>query len=230
MPVKEGDFIKISYTGRSFGMVFDTTREEDARESGTFDENKRYEPVIICAGKQQILLGLDEAIIGKEPGFEDTVEISPDKAFGEREQELMRSYEKKVFKEKPAEGTRVTIPNVGEGTVVKIIGNRILVDFNHPLAGQTLSYSFRIEGFVEDPGEQVKGLISIFSGIDAEVSLENGVAEVNLPAGIYSYSRRFVSSKPYITVSIFDLIDGVEEIRYIEKYTRPEKKVEEGSE
>ncbi len=229
MPVKVGDFIKISYTGRSFGMVFDTTREEDARESGTFDEKKKYEPVIICAGKQQILLGLDEALVGKEPGYEDTVEIPPEKAFGEREQELMRSFEKKAFKEKVAVGMRVNIPNVGEGTVVKMIGNRVLVDFNHPLAGQTLSYSFRIEEFVEDPSEQVKGLVSIFSGVDTEVSIENGVARITLPAGIYSYSRRFATSKPYITISIFDLINGIEELQYIEKYPKPEKKAEEGS-
>ena len=230
MPVKEGDFIKLSYTGRSFGMVFDTTREDDAKESGTFDENKKYSPVIVCAGKQQILLGLDEAVIGKEPGDEGTVEIPAEKAFGEREQELMRSYEKKTFKEKPAEGMRVDIPNVGQGTVVRIIGNRVLVDFNHPLAGQTLTYSFRIEEIVEDPKEQMQGLIQVFSGVDAEVSIEDQSAQINLPAGIYSFNRRFVSSKPYITMSIFDLVKGVEEIRYIETYTKPEKKAEEKSE
>jgi len=227
MPVKEGDFIRISYTGRSFGMIFDTTREADARESGTFDENKQYDPVIVCAGKQQILLGLDEAVIGKEPGYEDTIDIPPEKAFGEREQERMRSYEKKGFKEKPAVGMRVNIPNVGEGTVIKMIGSRVLVDFNHPLAGQTLNYSFKIEGFVEDPIEQIKGLISIYSGLSTDVTIENGVAKITLPAGIYSYSRNFVSSKPYITVSIFDLVSGVEEIQYIEKYPKPEKKTEE---
>ncbi|PWR73194.1 FKBP-type peptidyl-prolyl cis-trans isomerase [Methanospirillum lacunae] len=227
MPVKEGDFIKLSYTGRSFGMVFDTTSETEARESGAFDEKKKYEPVIVCAGKQQILLGLDEAVMGKEPGDEGTIEIPPEKAFGEREQELMRSYEKKVFNEKPSVGMRVNIPNTGEGTVVKMIGNRVLVDFNHPLAGQTLDYSYKIEGFVEDPAEQIKGLISIFSGLETSVSIENGVAKVDLPAGIYSYSRRFVSSKPYITISIFDLVNGIEEIQYIEKYPKPEKKAEE---
>ncbi len=230
MPVKEGDFIRLSYTGRSFGMVFDTTREEDAREAGTSDENKKYGPMIVCAGKQHILLGLDEAILGKEVGFEGTIEIAPDKAFGEREQELVRSFEKKVFKEKPVLGMQVSMPKVGEGTIVKMIGNRVLVDFNHPLAGQTLTYTVKIEGVVEDPVEQVQGLIQIFSGVDAEVSLVDRVAEVNLPAGIYSYSRRFVSGKPYITVSIFDLVEDVNEIRYIEKFTKPEKKAEEVSE
>ena len=230
MPVKEGDFIRLSYTGRSFGMVFDTTREEDAREAGSYDENKTYGPMVVCAGKQQILLGLDEAIVGKDVGFEGTIEVAPDKAFGEREQELMRSFEKKVFKEKPAVGMQVNMPKVGEGTVVKIIGNRVLVDFNHPLAGQTLTYTVKIEGVVEDPVEQVQGLINIFTGVDAEVAIVDRVAEVNLPAGIYSYSRRFVGGKSYITVSIFDLVEGVDEIRYIEKFTKPEKKVEEGSE
>lgn len=229
MPVKEGDFIKISYTGRSFGMVFDTTREDDAREAGTYDENKKYEPVTVCAGKQQILLGLDEAIIGNDVGYEGTVEIPAEKAFGEHEQELVRSFDKKGFKEKPVEGMRVNIPNTGEGTVVRVIGNKVLIDFNHPLAGQTLTYTFRIESAVDEPVDQVKGLISIFSGIDADVSLADGIAQIDLPAGIYSYSRRFVSSKPYITTSIFQLVSGVNEIQYIEKYPKPEKKNEEES-
>jgi len=230
MPIKEGDFIRLSYTGRGFGVVFDTTREEDAREAGTFDENHKYGPMVVCAGKQHILLGLDEAIIGKEFGDEGTIEIPPEKAFGEHEQELMRSFEKKVFKEKPVKGMRVSMPNVGEGTVVNIIGSRVLVDFNHPLAGQTLNYSFKIEGPVEDPVEQIKGLIQMFSGLDTAVTMSEGAAEVTLPPGVYSYSRRFVSSKPYITVAVFDLIDCVEELRYVETYTKPEKKAEAVSE
>jgi FKBP-type peptidyl-prolyl cis-trans isomerase SlyD len=229
MPVNEGDFIKISYTGRSFGMVFDTTSEDEAREAGTYDENKKYEPITVCAGKQQIILGLDEAIIGKEIGDEGTIEIPAEKAFGERDQELMRSFEKKVFKQKPAEGMRVTIPDMGEGTVARIIGNRVLVDFNHPLAGHTLSYSYKIESAVEDPAEQVKGIVSIFSGVDTEVSVTDGIAFINLPAGIYSYSRQFAARKPYITISVFDYVNGVNEIQYVEKYVKPEKKVEEES-
>ena len=210
-------------------MVFVTTREEDARESGIYEENKTYGPIVICAGKQQVLPGLDEAIIGKEIGFEGEIEIAPDKAYGEREQNLMRSFKKKEFKEKPIQGMQVSMPDVGNGTVMKIIGNSVLVDFNHPLAGQTLTYSFRIEESVQDPVDQVQGLIRIFSGVDAQVTVIDRIAEVNLPAGIHSYSRLFVSGKPYITYSIFDLVEGVDEIRYIEKFTKPEKKTEEGS-
>jgi FKBP-type peptidyl-prolyl cis-trans isomerase 2 len=226
MPVNEGDFIRLSFTGRVNGIVFDTTRKEDAESAGTYDENKQYVPQIVCAGKQQILLGLDEAILGQDVGYEGIVEIPPEKAFGEHESELMRSFEKKVFKEKPVRGMRVSMPNFGEGTVVNIIGNRVIVDFNHVLAGQTLNYTIKIEGAVEDPAEKVKGIVQMYSGTEVDVTVNGKSAEIVLPAGVYSISRRFLSGKPYITVAIFDLIDGIDEISYIEKFTRPEKKVE----
>lgn len=230
MPITEGDFIRLSYTGKVHGIVIDTTRKEDAENAGMYDENKRYEPQIICAGKQHILLGLDEAIVGKEVGYEGTIEVPPEKGFGEHESELMRSFEKKIFKEKPVRGMRITVPNVGEGTVVNLIGNRVIVDFNNPFAGQTLNYSFKIEELVEDPSEKIKGIVQLFGGIEAEVSITDNIADVNLPAGIYSMSRRFFTGKPYVTMAIFDLINAIEEIRYIEKFTKPEKKVESSSE
>ncbi len=226
MAIKEGDFIRLSYTGRSNGILFDTTREADAKEAGVYEEGKKYEPVVLCVGKQQVLLGLDEALIGKDVGFSETIEIPPEKAFGAHESELMRSFEKKVFDEKPAVGMRVNIPNTGTGTVVNMIGNRVLVDFNHPLAGQTLSYSYTIDGVVESATEQVKGLVEIYSGVETEVSIAENNAEIMLPPGIYYTNRRWLSSKPFITTSIFDLITGIEEVRYVEKYPRPEKKAD----
>ncbi|HWQ67535.1 MAG TPA: peptidylprolyl isomerase [Methanospirillum sp.] len=230
MPVKEGDFIRLSYTARGYGTVFDTTSKADAQEAGIFDENKKYEPIVVCAGKQQVLLGLDEAIIGKEAGFEETIEIPAEKAFGEREQERIRSYEKKIFKEKPTVGVRVSIPNVGEGMVVKMIGNRVLVDFNHPLAGQSLTYNYRIEEFVESAQEQVKGIIEIYTGIETEITIQDKAVLVDLPVGIYHYSKRWLTSSPYVTSAIFDLVDGIDEVKYIETYKMPEKKTETSTE
>lgn len=226
MAIKEGDFIRLNYTGKSNGILFDTTIESDARDADAYDENKAYTPVVICVGKQQVLPGLDEALIGKEIGFTDTIEIPPEKAFGEHEQELLKSYEKKAFNEKPTVGMRVNIPKVGEGTVVQAIGGRVVVDFNHPLAGRTLTYQFKIEEMVESAIDKLKGLLSLFAGVDAEVLFEDRIAQVILPPGIYYYNRRWLNSKPFITTAAFDLIEGLDDIWFVEKYKRPEKKEE----
>ncbi|MDX8550157.1 peptidylprolyl isomerase [Methanospirillum sp. J.3.6.1-F.2.7.3] len=226
MSIQEGDFIRLNFTGYANGILFDTTDEQKAREAGVFDEQRDYTPKVVCAGKRQIILGIDEAIIGKEPGFEETIEVSPEKGFGEHEQELLRSYEKKSFSKKPERGMRVTIPEAGTGTVVNVIGNRVIVDFNHPLAGQTLTYTYRIEGMVESATEKVSGLIKLFSGYDMEVELEGTTARVKLPPGIYYASRNWLSMKPYITNSIFDDVTDIEEIQYIETYKNTKKESE----
>jgi len=227
MSIQEGDFIRLNFTGYANGILFDTTEEQKAREAGVFEEGRDYTPKVVCAGKRQIILGLDEAIIGKEVGFEETIEVPPEKAFGEHEQELLRSYEKKAFKTKPERGMRVTIPDAGTGTIENVIGNRVIVDFNHQLAGQTLTYTYRIEGIVESATEKIAGLIKLFSGYDMEIRLEDKTALINLPPGIYYASRTWLNMKPYITNSIFDEIEGIEEIRYIERYINTKNESEE---
>ncbi|HPY61025.1 MAG TPA: peptidylprolyl isomerase [Methanospirillum sp.] len=227
MPIQEGDFIRLNYTGYSNGVLFDTTVEQKAREAGVFEEDGDYAPKVICVGKQQIIIGLDEAIIGKEAGFEETLDIPPEKAFGEHEQELIRSYDKKSFSKKPEIGMRVTIPDEGTGFVVNTIGNRVIVDFNHPLAGRTLTYSYRIEGIVESATEKVAGLIKRYTGIEMETTLEGSTAIVKLPPGIYYTGKTWYNMKPFVTQSIFDNIGEIEEIRYIENYSRTKTGSEE---
>lgn len=225
--IQEGDFIRLSFSGYANGILFDTTDEEKAREAGAYDEKKEYMPKIVCAGKKQILLGIDEALIGKEVGFEETIEIPPEKAFGEHEQELIRSYEKKNFSQKPYRGMQVTIPETGTGTVVNIIGSRVIVDFNHPLAGQTVTYTYRIVELVESAKEKIEGIIQLFSGMKMDVQLEDSSAVIQLPPGVYYTSRTWLNMKPYITTFIFDEVAGIEEIKYVELYKKPKNEEKE---
>jgi len=78
------------------------------------------------------------------------------------------------------------VPDKGEGKVVDVIGNRVLIDFNHPLAGKTPSYWFCIEEHVTEPMDQVKGLIRLYAGRDMDVSLESGVLTIHLPLGSFT--------------------------------------------
>ena len=61
MAIKNGDFIKLEFTGKikETGDVFDTTNEEIAKESGILVENKEYGPIPIVVGGNHLLKAID---------------------------------------------------------------------------------------------------------------------------------------------------------------------------
>ncbi|MEI8331654.1 MAG: peptidylprolyl isomerase [Methanomicrobiales archaeon] len=223
MAIHEGDFIKLSYTGNVNGNVFDTTFEEEAKTAGIHSPNAIYGPVTICVGLKHVILGLDETLVGKDVGAEGDVTVVPEKAFGERDPKRIQSYPKNKFTQKPVRGMPVKMDELGEGTVVDVIGNRVIVDFNAPLAGQTLVYHYKIEEAVKDPLAQLKGLIRLYAGREMETTLEGGKATVILPDGI-NYDRRWMLWRGRIIHEGFEQIPGITEIVLVEIYTKPEKK------
>jgi FKBP-type peptidyl-prolyl cis-trans isomerase SlyD len=225
MEIKEGDFIKLSYTGSTEGRIFDTTDEAAAKTAGIHSPAAIYGPVTVCVGSKHVILGLDEELAGKEAGSEGEVTVAPEKGFGERDPKRIQSFPKSKFKEKPVRGASVKIEEAGEGTIVDVIGARVIVDFNAPLAGMTLSYKYTIEEKVEDPLEQMKGLIRLYAGRDMDASFENGRITITLPAGI-TYDRRWVLWRGRIIHEGFELIKDISEITLVENFKRPEKKEE----
>ncbi|MDD3406826.1 MAG: FKBP-type peptidyl-prolyl cis-trans isomerase, partial [Methanomicrobium sp.] len=99
MAIKEGDFVKLNYTGSADGSIFDTTYEDVAKENGTYSEGKKYEPIVIRVGGNHVIPGLDEVLAGKETGEEHEVTIQPEKAYGERDNTLVKSIPVKEFTE-----------------------------------------------------------------------------------------------------------------------------------
>jgi FKBP-type peptidyl-prolyl cis-trans isomerase SlyD len=225
MPIQEGNFIRLIYTGSTNGRIFDTTDESAAKTAGIHSATAIYGPVTICVGSKHVILGLDEEIVGKDVGFQGTVTVPPKKGFGDRDPKRIQSFPKNKFKEKPVKGQEVKVEDLGEGTVVDVIGARVIVDFNAPLAGMTLSYTYTIEEQVEDPLEQMKGLIRLYAGRDIDTSLEEGKVTINLPAGI-TYDRRWLLWRGRIIHEGFELIKDISEIILVETFKRPEKKEE----
>lgn len=222
MAIQVGDFIRLRYTGRVDGKVFDTTDEEVAKDAGIYNAEAGYGPVTIRVGSHHVILGLDEALEGKELGEEGETIVPPEKAFGPHDPERVEAFNKNSFKERPRKGMNIKVPEKGEGTVVDVIGNRVLIDFNHPLAGKTLSYTFRVEGIVEGAEEQVQGLIKLYAGRDIEAGLENGILTLKLPAGI-TYDRRWLLWRSRIIHEAFEHIPGIDKIVLVETFMRPEK-------
>ena len=110
MPIKNGDFIKITYTGRlENGDVFDTTDEKIAKEVGIFNESAEYGAKMIIVGSEHVLKGLDEDVVGRGIGYEGSVTIQPEKGFGDRNPTLVETAMVSKFEEKPYPGMQVSI-------------------------------------------------------------------------------------------------------------------------
>ena len=221
MPVQEGSFVRLSYKGKIGDRVFDTTDEPVAKEAGIHNPEATYGPILVRVGSRHVVIGLDDALIGKEAGEEGSVEVLPEKAFGVHDDTRMESVSLGKFGEKPGIGQTVEIEN-REGTVVNILGRRAVVDFNHPLAGKTATYTFRVEGIVEAQPDQIQGLIQLYTQRSMEVSVEGGVVTIHLPPAIM-YDRRWLLWRSRVVQEIFEFYPEVEEIVLLESFKRQAK-------
>lgn len=221
MPIQEGDFITLSYTGSIAGTIFDTTDEEVAKDTGIHNPEAQYGPVTIRVGSHHVILGLDEALVGKEVGYEGEVDVSPDKAFGPHDPQKVEAFNKNAFKDKPKVGMHLKVDEKGEGVVVDVIGNRVLLDFNHPFAGKELHYRFRIESEVNSVEEKVNGLIRLYAGRDMEITFADGVLTITLPPGI-NYDRRWVLWRSRVIGESLEHIPEINEITLVETFKRKE--------
>ncbi|MDD1676274.1 MAG: peptidylprolyl isomerase [Methanomicrobiales archaeon] len=228
MAIKEGDFIQLSYTGRIEGMVFDTTDEDMAKEAGIHNPQALYGPAVIRVGSGHIVAGLEEAVIGKDVGEEGDVEVPPEKAFGAHDPNQVESVPIVKFTEHPVTGMRVKIDEK-EGIVTSVIGRRVVVDFNSPLAGKTAIYHFSIQGVLEHPTEKVKGLIRLYVQREMEVTLTKGVLKIMLPPAIV-YDRRWLLWRGRVVQEIFEYLPEVTKIQFIEVFLRPKPKEEKKQE
>jgi len=221
LTIKEGDFVQINYSGEVDGRIFDTTDEEQAKEAGIHNAEALYGPITIRVGSRHVIVGLDDDLPEKEVGYEGELDVPPDKAFGPHDAEKVESFPKNKFKEKPVKGMTVKVENLGEGTVTDMIGGRVIVDFNHPLAGKALHYRYSIVGLVESVEARMRGLIHLYAGRDLDLSFEDGVLSITLPPGI-AYDRRWVLWRSRVIHEAFEYIPEIKEIILLERFTKPE--------
>src|SRR3989344_8604290 len=185
--VQEHEFVEIEYTGTlTDGVVFDTTNENIAKEHNLYAKNRKFGPVIICIGEAQILPGLEKHVAGKEVGKEYTITLGPEDAFGKRDVKKVKIVPFNTFKEhkvEPYPGLQIDVD--GElGTVLRVTGGRVLVNFNHPLSGKEVVYKFKILQKVTDPKTQLTTYLHSALQIrkeDIKVHVADEKASIELP-------------------------------------------------
>ncbi|MDZ7745652.1 MAG: peptidylprolyl isomerase [Halobacteriales archaeon] len=176
--LQDGDFVRIAYTARTTegDQLVDTTDEEVAEEEGVADQGE-FEPRVIALGEQHLFPTVEEDIKGKEAGDSGSVTVAAENAFGEYDESEVRTVSAdKIPEDSMRPGAQVDIDGE-QGYLETIVGGRARVDFNHPLAGESVEYEYEILEEVEDTLEQAKGLFSMFLDVDLEMRLEEEEVE-----------------------------------------------------
>ncbi len=138
MTPKSGDTVRVHYRGTlSDGTEFDSSAGRD--------------PLEFEVGAGQVIPGFDEAVAGLEVGQSTTVTIAACDAYGERVDEAVQDFPREAFGEDVPEvgwtvelqapdGSRMAATIVGVGDEV------VTLDFNHPLAGEELTFEIELVG------------------------------------------------------------------------------------
>jgi FKBP-type peptidyl-prolyl cis-trans isomerase SlyD len=163
MSFEKGTLIYVNYTAKvkDTDEAIESTVEEEAKKLNIYDSERRYEPRLVSVGEDWVLKGLDEQIANMQSGERKTVELAPEKAWGDRDPSLTRMIPIRKFGEKAGELTVGDVVEVENRMgVVRFIGSgRAQVDFNHRLAGKTLIYDVEVVKKVETDEEKVRSLI-----------------------------------------------------------------------
>jgi len=134
---QNGDKVKVNYHGK-------------LRSGETFDSSEGREPLEFTVGSGQVIKGFDDGVKGMNVGDKKTVEINVEDAYGEKNQEMIIEFPKAQFPPdmNPAVGMQLMMNN-GSGqsfpvTVAEVRDDSVLLDANHPLAGQDLIFDIEL--------------------------------------------------------------------------------------
>jgi peptidylprolyl isomerase len=224
MTLEKGSLILIDYTAKvkDTNATFETTREEEAKRSDVYDPTRRYEPRLISVGEGWVLKGLDEALSEAKMGDKLSIQIEPNKGFGERDKSKVRMIPLRKLGDK-ADEIRVgdTIELDDRMGIVRFIGSgRVQVDFNHRYAGRTLIYDVDVTKKLDDDNEKVSSLIRRRLPIDEqkiEFNIEGLRLRIDLPEETFLVEGLQIIKKA-IANDIFKFVSKIENVKFVESY------------
>jgi peptidylprolyl isomerase len=137
VPAKNGDTVQVHYTGKlNNGSVFDSSNGRD--------------PLQFLIGGGQIIPGFEDAVMGMSPGDNKTITISAEKAYGPYRQELLLAVDRQQMpSDAPIElGQPLQVQQSnGQSIPVRVKNiseSQVILDANHPLAGQDLTFDIEL--------------------------------------------------------------------------------------
>lgn len=134
---QESDIVRVYCAGRL----------TDGRE---FEMGEDGAPMELIIGHRDILPELEKALVGMTPGESKVVVVTKDCGYGPRRDDLVQVVDRKDFPEgiTPKVGQRLRLPTdnyeVLNATVKEVTDTHVVVDANHPLAGEDVLFKITL--------------------------------------------------------------------------------------
>jgi peptidylprolyl isomerase len=149
--IEDGDYVTITYTGMLKNNV-------------VFDSTDNTGPLEFQIGANSVLPGFEKALIGMMVNEIKTIQLSADEAYGPVREEMIHTVSREVFGDKiipkPGVVLGLTVEHDGHkqkvpAMVKEIVGDEVIIDFNHPLAGQDLTYHVTVTAVNKQPPDDL---------------------------------------------------------------------------
>jgi len=222
----KGSLILVDYTAKvkDTEEVFDTTIEEDAKKHSIHEQNFKYQPKLISIGEVSypVLKGLDEALTKTAVGDKLTIEVTPDKGFGERDSGKVRMIPIRKLgedAERVSVGDSIEVDN--KKGIIRYIGSgRVQVDYNHRYAGKTILFDVNVIKSLDTPNDKIDSILKNRLPVeDAKIAFDLKDKEVNItiPEEILRADGLQIM-KHFIQLDVFKFAPALEKVSFVETH------------
>jgi len=222
----KGSLILVDYTAKvkDTEEVFDTTIEEDAKKHSIHEQNFKYQPKLISIGEVSypVLKGLDEALAKTAAGDKLTIEVTPDKGFGERDSGKVRMIPIRKLgedAERVSVGDSIEVDN--KKGIIRYIGSgRVQVDYNHRYAGKTILFDVNVIKSLDTPNDKIDSILKNRLPVeDAKIAFDLKDKEVNItiPEEILRADGLQIM-KHFIQLDVFKFAPALEKVSFVETH------------
>ena len=230
MAFNKGSLILVDYTSKvkDTGEVFETTIEEEAKKHSFHEPNVKYQPKLVSVGESWVVKGLDEALEKTSVGDKKTIEISPDKGFGERDTGKVRMIPLRKLgedAEKVSIGDMVEVDN--KKGVVRFIGSgRVQIDYNHRFAGKTILYDINVIKELKTDDDKVSGILKRYLPVkDDKISFKKtgNMLDITIPEEMFR-ADGLHAIKHFVQTDVFKFIPSLEQLNFVESHVNQKAK------
>lgn len=143
-------YISVEYTG--------TLKNGDV-----FDTSSGRQPLEVKMGSGQLIRGFENELMGMALNEKKSFTLKPEEAYGERDENLMHNIPRSNVPPNmnPEEGQMVGLQTQDgrqvPARIVSVDDDKIVLDMNHPLAGQTLNFDIEVVGISDTPTQVQDG-------------------------------------------------------------------------
>ena len=152
--VEQDSVVSVNYTG-----TYSQTGE-------VFDSSEGRDPLTFLVGHKQMILGFEQEMLGATVGETRKFTLTPDEAYGHRDEAGIQDVQRSDFpdtvdvEQALEQGIPLGAYNE-EGQpmqfrIVAIEGDIVKIDFNHPMAGETLNFSVDVVAIREATSEELE--------------------------------------------------------------------------